>query len=169
MKPLQQLALEQLSQQLRRRFVAIRSSTTLAQTEPALLARLNAARDALRPPRGRFADARMAQGVMAFRIAGRQTAYPELKYACYGVARAMDWEGRVLLAEAPQLALLLDGVRALRDRPRHFAACCRALQRAWDLDIAGLEASAAEPVHAGIATLGRFLREARGGAERPLP
>lgn len=165
--------LEQLGQQLRRRFAAIRSSTTLAQTEPALLARLNAARDALRPPRGRFADARIAQGVMAFRIAGRNATYTELKYACYGVARPMDWEGRILLAETSQLALLLAGVQALQARPRHFAACCRALQRAWDLDIAGPDAPITDHMRPGIATLGRFLQEARGalpdGTDRPLP
>lgn len=160
-------ALDELGLQLRRRFVAPNSSTTLAQTEPALLARLNAVRQALAPPRGRFAEARIAQGVMAFRISGRNIAYPALKYACYGVARPMDWEGRILLAEAPQLALLLACVRALDSRPGRLAACCRALRRAWALDIeAQPEVLNAAHLRPGIATLRGFLQE-MGEQSRP--
>lgn len=153
-------ALDELGLQLRRRFVALNSSTTLAQTDPTVLARLNAARQALAPPRGRFAEARIAQGVMAFRISGRNVAYPALKYACYGVARPMDWEGRILLGEAPQLATLLACVRAQGERPGRLVACCRALQRAWALDIeANPEILGAAHLRPGIATLRAFLLE----------
>ena len=147
--------LEKLREQLRRRFVAVRSSTSLAQTEPALLARLSAARQGLAAPRGRFSDARIAQGVMAFRLAGAKTAYPELKYACYGVARPMDWEGRILLAEPRQLELLLATVRALQDRPRHRAACCRGLQAALASEI---DQRAAQQ-QVGMSRLRTFLQE----------
>jgi hypothetical protein len=145
--------LEKLREQLRRRFVAVRSSTSLAQTEPALLARLSAARQGLAAPRGRFSDARIAQGVMAFRIAGANTTYPELKYACYGVARPMDWEGRILLAEPRQLELLLATVRTQHGRPR--TACCRGLQAA----VASAIDQTAAPQQAGMARLRSFLQE----------
>ncbi len=145
--------LEKLREQLRRRFVAVRSSTSLAQTEPALLARLSAACQGLAAPRGRFSDARIAQGVMAFRIAGANTTYPELKYACYGVARPMDWEGRILLAEPRQLELLLTTVRAQQGQPH--AACCRGLQAA----VASAIDQTAAPQQAGMARLRNFLQE----------
>lgn len=155
--------LEHLAQLLRRRFVAASASTTLAQADPALLARLAAARQALAPPRGHRSPARLAQGIMAFRLAGNTAGYPALKYACYGIARPMDWEGRLLLGEDRQLARLLAAVEALNNRPRHFAACCRGLLAAWRDDIAGGEAPLLAQPHlqGGIARLRDFLRGAR--------
>jgi hypothetical protein len=53
-----------------------------------LLRRLTTARQGPHPPpRGRHALPRIAQGVMAFRMQGSKTPYPDLKYACYGLAR----------------------------------------------------------------------------------
>lgn len=160
--------LDQLAQHLRRRFIAVRSSTTLAQTEPSLLARLDAVGQALAAPRGRFSTARIAQGIMAFRIHGSATVYPELKYACYGIARPMDWEGRILLGEARQLRQLLDAVSRLR--PKQFEACCRGLHHSWQSDLAGQPERLAEAqFRDGIATLVRFLQAHPDGAAKSPP
>lgn len=99
--------------------------------------RLAAVRQHLAPPRGRHALPRIAQGVLAFRLQRRATPYPDLKYACYGLARPTDWEGRLLLDDERLCADLLAAVAALRpQQPADFAACWRALQRAWTTDIA---------------------------------
>ncbi|RIX48994.1 MAG: hypothetical protein D3M94_03595 [Rhodocyclales bacterium GT-UBC] len=149
--------LDLLAQHLRRRFIAVRSSTTLAQTDPALLARLDAVGQALAAPRGRFSTARIAQGIMAFRIHGSATVYPELKYACYGIARPMDWEGRILLGEAQQMQQLLEAVGRLP--PRQRAACCRGLRHSWQNDLAGQPERLAEAhFQTGIAALQQFLQ-----------
>jgi hypothetical protein len=160
--------LDHLAQLLRRRFVAASASTTLAQSDPTLLARLAATRQRLVPPRGHRSTARIAQGVMAFRLAGTATGYPALKYACYGVARPMDWEGRLLLGEERQLARLLDAVDALRPHPRQFAACCRGLLAAWHDDIAGGEAPLREQpaLQPGIVRLHAFLQAAHAELRR---
>lgn len=116
----------------------------LALNDPALLERLGIARQALAPPRGRHAQPRIAHGVLAFRVQGRRTPYPELKYACYGVALATDWEGRRLLDDDRLIDELLHTVANLRvSHPARFAACCRALQYAWHTNIAPDDAAAA--------------------------
>jgi len=159
--------LERLEQMLRRRFFASSAapgaSASAGQPDLAPLARLNAARQALAPPRGRFSDARIARGVMAFRMSGEKTAYPDLKYACYGIARPMDWTGRILLAEARQFDQLLAAVRAQESRPRQLAACCRGLQAAWQADIEqNGDLLKAAHMQAGIAKLRGFLNAMRG-------
>lgn len=125
---------EQLRQLLNSQF-ATRGLQELGN--PLLLERLTTARQALTPPRGRYALPRIAQGVMAFRVQGRATPYPDLKYACYGLARPTDWDNRLLLDEVQGFDELLAAVAALRPiNPYAFTACCRALQRSWDDDIA---------------------------------
>ena len=158
--------LEQLTQTLRRRFVVLGAmqsrSSPEALPEALLLNRLSAARQSLAPPRGRFSDARIAQGVMALRIAGLKTRYPDLKYACYGVARPMDWKGRILLGELRQLDQLLLAVRAQKASLRHFAACCCGLQSAWQCDIEKNEDLLnADDMQPGIGKLRQFLNEMR--------
>lgn len=150
--------LEQLEQLLRRRFRY--SSVGAVHTEEGTLARLNIVRQAFSPRRGRFSDGRVAKGVMAFRVAGEKTPYPDLKYACYGVARPMDWEGRILLVESYQLDQLLRAVQALSRWPHRFSACRRALQATADIVAAELrEAPAGDYRQAGLARLERFLVE----------
>ena len=125
---------EHLRQLLNSRFLA-RSLPELGDAE--LLQRLASARQALTPPRGRHALPRVAQGVLAFRIQRRHTPYPDLKYACYGLARPTDWDSRLLLDDTPLFSELLAAVAALRTRqPRAFAACRRALQQSHTTDIA---------------------------------
>ena len=155
MKPL-----EQLEQILRRRFMPSSAEAVHAGGE-SVLARLSQARQALSPPRGRFSDERIAQGVMAFRVAGEKTPYPKLKYACYGVGRPMDWEGRILLAESQQFDQLLRAVRALHHSPYRFAACRRALRAAADIVAAELHeaSSLGDCRQAGFARLQHFLAE----------
>lgn len=127
-----------------------------------LLQRLTSARQALTPPRGRYALPRIAQGVMAFRVQGRHTPYPDLKYACYGLARATDWDNRVLLDDAQKCDELLTAVAALRPRqPRAFAACCRALQRSWDTDIAPTSNKLSSSAKENGRKLGAFLAQAK--------
>ena len=115
----------------------------LAVNEPALLHRLNVARQALAPLRGRHAPPRIAHGVLAFRVQGRNTPYPDLKYACYGIALSTDWGGRRLLDDDRLVDELLHTVANLRlSHPARFAACCRALQYAWHTNIATDDVSA---------------------------
>ena len=154
--------LEQLTQTLRRRFVVLGATESQSAPEASLLARLSAARQSLAPPRGRFSDARIAQGVMAFRMAGLKTSYPDLKYACYGVARPMDWKGRILLGELRQLNQLLLAVRAQQASLHHFTVCCCGLQSAWQCDIEkNEELLNAKDMQAGIGKLRQFLTEIR--------
>lgn len=121
---------------LERKFLN-RSLDKLAINEPSLLDRLSIARQALSPPRGRHAQPRLAHGVLAFRVQGQRTPYPDLKYACYGVALATDWAGRRLIDDERLIDELLHAVSALRlTQPTRFHACCRALQHAWHLCLA---------------------------------
>lgn len=129
-------AAEELRQQLARALLA-RPLPTLATADPAALQGLAAARQRLAPPRGHRALPRIAQGILAFRLLGRQTPYPDLKYACYGIARPTDWEGRLLLDDARLCGELLAAVGALAvRRPWIHAACCKGLHSAWTADIA---------------------------------
>lgn len=128
-----------------------------------LLRRLTTARQALTPPSGRHALPRIAQGVMAFRMQGSKTPYPDLKYACYGLARPTDWDSRVLLEETQKCDELLAAVAALRPlQPRAFTACCKALQWSWDSDIA----PAREKLGSGAKENGRKLGAFLGQAKR---
>lgn len=129
-------ATEELRQQLARALLA-RPLAALATADPAALQGLAAARQRLAPPRGHRALPRIAQGILAFRLLGRQTPYPDLKYACYGIARPTDWEGRLLLDDARLCDELLAAVAALQyRRPWIHAACCKGLAAAWTEDIA---------------------------------
>lgn len=152
--------LEKLERQLRRRLVIEPAHEEQFRPLPAVSARLTAVRQALQPPRGHYSDSRIAQGIMAFRLAGAATRYPDLKYACYGVARPMDWEGRILLAEERLIDQLLSAVSAHKTHPRHFAACCKGLMAAWLGEIKGNHAlfSAAHTRY-GIEKLSQFLLE----------
>lgn len=130
--------LESLRQKLQKAF-AVRPRAGAIAGNPEALARLAAVRQALSPPRGHRSLPRIARGVMSLRLRGRGTPYPELKYACYGVAQPVDWEGRVLLDEARLLDDLLFAVGALRDDPPRFGQCYRGLLTAWLSDVAGGE------------------------------
>lgn len=152
-------AIEQLRQLLNSQFIA-HDLRPLGDVD--LLQRLTTARQALTPPRGRYALPRIAQGVMAFRMQGRHTPYPDLKYACYGLARATDWDNRVLLDEAQKCDDLLAAVAALRPLDKHaFAACCRALQRSWDADIAPASGKLSQGAKENGRKLGAFLAQAK--------
>ncbi|PKO94438.1 MAG: hypothetical protein CVU16_02875 [Betaproteobacteria bacterium HGW-Betaproteobacteria-10] len=152
-------AVEQLRHLLTSQFLA-HDLRPLADTD--LLQRLAVARQALTPPRGRYALPRIAQGVMAFRMQGCQTPYPDLKYACYGLARATDWDNRVLLDEAQKCDDLLAAVAALRPLDKHaFTACCRALQRSWDVDIAPAREKLSPGAKENGRKLGTFLAQAK--------
>ena len=150
---------DQLRQLLSSQFLA-RGLRDIGDTE--LLRRLTTARQALTPPRGRYALPRIAQGVMAFRVQGRHTPYPDLKYACYGLARATDWDKRVLLDEAQKCDDLLAAVAALRPlNPPAFAACCKALQWSWDTDIAPASEKLSSCTKENGRKLGAFLAQAK--------
>lgn len=97
-------------------------------------ARLLAAIQAIGPARGHRHPPRVAHGVMAFRLHGPKTPTPELKYACYGVARQVDWDGRRLIDEARRISDLLAAVAALpalENGQKAFRDCCRGLHAAW--------------------------------------
>jgi hypothetical protein len=125
---------EQLRQQLKQGF-ALRQQRP--PHDPQLHEQLSELRQRLSPPRGRHSLPRIAQGVLAFRIQGRETPYPHLKYACYGVARPTDWENRLIINDRPLLLTLLDAVTALQanHRPAHDA-CRRALHLGWSAALA---------------------------------
>ena len=116
-----------------------RPLNALASSDARLVARLTSVRQALTPVGGHRSLPRIAQGIMAFRLQRRHTPYPELKYACYGLARPTDWEGRLLLNDSQLCDDLLAALSALLPRqPQAFAACCRGLRQALASDIAEL-------------------------------
>ena len=130
---------------LERKFLSY-SLQKLAVNDPTLLERLSLARQALNPPRGRHDQPRITHGVLAFRIQGRNTPYPDLKYACYGIALATDWSGRRLLDDDRLVDELLHTIASLRLlQPNRFTACCRALQYAWHNNIATDNLSSSSP------------------------
>jgi hypothetical protein len=97
---------------------------------PAMQKSLEAARLALQEKRGMTREQRIARGVLAFRLQGRDTDFVSLKYACLGVNQPVDWDSRRLLEDEAALKLLLHQVAALPD-PRRFAACSRGLLAVW--------------------------------------
>lgn len=151
-------AAEELRQQLARTLLA-RPLPGLATADPAALQGLAAIRQRLGPPRGHRALPRIAQGILAFRLLGRQTPYPDLKYACYGIARPTDWEGRLLLDDARLCGELLAAVAALAvRRPWVYAACCQGLQSAWAADIAPAGGRLGATARRNTGLLADFLR-----------
>jgi hypothetical protein len=73
---------------------------------------------------------RILQGVMAFRLQGKNAEFLTLKYACMGLMQPMD-DSRLLLEDEPLLETLLRAVEMLRPEPRRFRICLRALAGAW--------------------------------------
>lgn len=148
---------EQLRQLLGQRFLTRRTgsaSVNINGNDTALQQRLSELRQRLSPPRGRHSLPRIAQGVLAFRIQGRATPYPHLKYACYGVARPTDWDNRLIIDDQALLLALLDAVVALH--AKHHAACRRALHLGWSAaqaESADLSRSARE----NLQLIGHFL------------
>jgi hypothetical protein len=57
--------------------------------------------------------------------------FVHLKYACYGLARASDWDSRCLLEDVALTQKLLAQVERLRPDERRFQACCRGLLESW--------------------------------------
>jgi len=100
-----------------------------------VLERLAAHRPNALAPRGHRSLPRIARGVLAFRLRGKDAPLPDLKYACYGLARPVDWEGRLLIDEAPLYRTLLTTVDGLANRPAAFADCYRGLLWAWLEDV----------------------------------
>ena len=92
-------------------------------------ARLLAAIQAIGPARGHRHPPHVAHGVMAFRLRGPETPAPELKYACYGIARQVDWDGRRLIDEPRRVADLLASVAALAALPADAHGLPRLLPR----------------------------------------
>ncbi len=130
-------ALAVLEAQLRKSFVAQAGKRLGQALDTSAATQLRRVELALLPSRGQRSAERVAQGVVALRLAGAQTAYPEIKYACYGLARPMDWDGRLLIDEPGMLDALLGAIDALRHRPRCYAECYRGLLLAWTNDIVG--------------------------------
>lgn len=129
--------IDDLRQRLSRALLGRAPGPALSTPDPAGLQQLAQARQRLVPPRGRHALPRIAQGVLAFRLRGSHTPYPDLKYACLGIARPTDWEGRLMLDDDPLCEALLAALSRLQQRrPWAFAQCCRSLGAAWANDIA---------------------------------
>jgi hypothetical protein len=74
---------------------------------------------------------RIARSVMALRLQGDHMDFVHLKYACYGLARASDWDSRCLLEDVALTQKLLAQVERLRPDERRFQACCRGLLESW--------------------------------------
>jgi len=105
-------------------------------TDPELLARLATRRPSALAPRGHRSLQRIARGVLAFRLHGEKTALPDLKYACYGLARPVDWEGRLLIDDSALYRRLLATADSVgQQRPRAFRDCYRGLLTAWLEDL----------------------------------
>ena len=154
---------EQLRQQLGQRFLTRRTgsaSVNINGNDPAPQQRLSDLRQRLSPPRGRHSLPRIAQGVLAFRIQGRATPYPHLKYACYGVAQPTDWNNRLIIEDQSLLLALLDAVAAQKHISLEaYKACCRALQTSRKLDLATTE-NLSHLAHKNIEQLDLFLQNA---------
>lgn len=146
--------IEHLRQQLKQGF-ALRQQRP--PHDPQLHEQLSELRQRLSPPRGRHSLPRIAQGVLAFRIQGRETPYPHLKYACYGVARPTDWENRLIIDDHSLLLTLLDAVTALqaKHQPAH-TACRRALHLGWSAAQAE-SANLSQSARKNLELIGRFL------------
>lgn len=112
-----------------RRALAGRPKAAQALFPATAHARLLAAIRDIGPARGHRHTPHIARGVMAFRMARRDTPYPDLKYACHGIARQVDWEGRRLIDDPRMVADLLAAVAALPAEPQtpYRRDCCRAL------------------------------------------
>lgn len=128
---------EALRRLLNQRF-ALRQQHSFS--DPQLQQRLNELRQRLSPPRGHHSLPRIAQGVLAFRIQGRETPYPQLKYACYGIARPTDWNNRLIIEDKQLFEALLNAVNALKQSlPHAYTTCCQALQTSLEIDLPSLE------------------------------
>jgi hypothetical protein len=124
----------------------------LGWSDPTLLSeRIARLRQRFAQRRGMAEEQRIARGVMAFRLLGRQTGFVHLKYACAGLALPVDWESRRLIEDAQERETLFACVAALRTDPRRFAACYRNLESAWQ------RAAAAAPHIPELAMLRQFL------------
>ncbi|MDR2165082.1 MAG: hypothetical protein LBO79_05540 [Zoogloeaceae bacterium] len=126
---------------------------------PALRRSLEATRLAFGDTLGIAREARIVQGVMAFRLQGERVDFVRLKYACLGLARPLDWEARRLLEDERLTRLLLQRVAALRDDPRRFGMCCRNLLTALEQATAE-ETPPSAAVARNLGLLRRFLGEA---------
>lgn len=124
----------------------------LGWSDPTLLsARIAHLRQRFAQRRGMAVEQRIARGVMAFRLLGRQTGFVHLKYACAGLTLPVDWESRRLIEDEQQRETLFACVTALRADPRRFAACYRNLENAWQ------RATAESPGIAELDMLRHFL------------
>lgn len=158
-------AVETLHSELRKSFAG-RPAPALGTPAPQVLARLAAVRRAFGAGAGRRLPARIAQGVMSFRLLGRGARWPDVKYACYGAARPMDWDGRVLLDDARLFDDLLRAVQARQGQPRRFADGYRGLLTAWLADVCDTPAGRDERSLAGRMRLKEFLLAERPGLAR---
>lgn len=130
-------ALTALQAQLQKKFVGQSGKTFPLALDQGIASRLRAVEQACQPLHGHRSAERVAKGVVALRLAGAQTRYPEIKYACHGLARPMDWDGRLLIDEPGMLDSLLASLDLLRHQPRCYAECYRGLLTAWTTDILG--------------------------------
>ncbi|MDR2678444.1 MAG: hypothetical protein LBB51_03290 [Zoogloeaceae bacterium] len=124
---------------------------------------LAAVRARLGKKRGESRAARIARGILAFRLNADAVDFVQLKYACEGAGDPVDWESRRLIEDERLFPKLLERVAALRDDPRRFSACCRGLRHASTV----LHARATPPlpvVARHLATLEVFLTRYGHGA-----
>ncbi|MDR0674009.1 MAG: hypothetical protein LBF93_10250 [Zoogloeaceae bacterium] len=118
-------------------------------------ASLEGTRDLADNRRGAAETERVTQGLMALRLQ-ENPDFVRLKYACRGLARAVDWDSRRVLADSALLKKLLSRVAALKSDERRFQSCRRAL-------LVALEEAEALPKSSypeGRALLRRFLSRA---------
>ncbi|MDR1647399.1 MAG: hypothetical protein LBR88_05105 [Zoogloeaceae bacterium] len=129
----------------------------------AMQASLAAVRARLGKRRGESRAARIARGVLVFRLNAGAIDFAQLKYACEGAGDPVDWESRRLIEDERLFPKLLERVAALRNDPRRFSACCRGLRHAAAI----LRARATPPlpvVARHLATLEVFLMRYGHGA-----
>ncbi|MDR1889384.1 MAG: hypothetical protein LBQ81_08440 [Zoogloeaceae bacterium] len=163
--PLQSPALDDLAKRLAAAFEG--RPRQLAWGAPAIMRQsLEAVRNLADNRRGASREQRIARGIMALRIQGG-AEFVHLKYACYGLARASDWDSRRLLEEVALVQKLLMQVERLYPDKRRFQACCRGLLQSWR-EIAELPAAILNnpACQQGKSMLRDFLFRATG---KPLP
>lgn len=126
--------------------LGIRADTSLNQLPTSSLHRLETVRRQLSPPRGHRSDERIARALLSFRMLREKTPFPDIKYACYGIARTTDWGGRTLLDEPVLFNTLFNLINELPNNGRRQRWCKAGLISAWKNDI--------EPAISNIKNLG---------------
>ena len=118
-----------------RNAMSIRPDTGLNHLDSLPLRRLENVRRQFTPLRGHRSDERIVRAILSFRMQRENTPFPDIKYACYGIARITDWSGRTLLDESSLFNTLLTLISRYPHQGRHDRMCRAGLVTAFENEI----------------------------------